>query len=104
MHEIQDVPSLPRDPAMMYRITMRNAHSEFLVTIFSSLSKQAGARNASEPQSSWEQGDGFLNSFQSFHKHTPDSRETRKRLQNPAGPLMQDQIANAVRRLEKWGH
>lgn len=59
--------------------------------------EQAGARNASEPQSSREQGDGFLNSFQSFHKHTPDSLTgTRQRLQNPAGPLMQDQIANAA--------
>jgi hypothetical protein len=40
MHKIQDVPGLPQDPAMMYHITMQNAHSEFLATVFISLSKE----------------------------------------------------------------
>lgn len=39
MHRIRDVLSLPQDPAVMYRITIQNTHSELLVAVAISLSK-----------------------------------------------------------------
>lgn len=38
MHQLHDVLSLPQDLVVMYRITMHDTYSEFLLTISISLS------------------------------------------------------------------
>lgn len=93
MHEIQDVPGLPQAPAMMYHINRQDAHSEFLATVFISLSKwEPGMlQNPRIPESRMA---GSWSPSRPLHKHIPDSWEVSERLQSPTDPLMQDQAGN----------